>query len=197
MSRYNAVRDFLKHHELLKSGIDPKRKMVTICGGTGCTAFGSPGVRQAFQEELERRKLGKKIPVKLTGCHGFCEKGPVVVILPSQVFYPSVKVEDVPRIVEKTVLGGEVIEELLYVDPATGRRIVHDHEVPFYARQQRLVFHLNGSLDPTDLEDYIAHDGYRAMVKALSEMTPEQVIDEVREAGLRGRGGAGFPTGVK
>jgi NADH-quinone oxidoreductase subunit F len=197
MRGYQAVRDFLEHHQRLKAGIDPQRRMVTICGGTGCTAFGSPAVRQAFQQELERRKLGQKIPVKLTGCHGFCEKGPVVVILPSQVFYPSVKVEDVPRIVEKTVLGGEVIEELLYVDPATGQKIVHDHEVPFYARQQRLVFHLNGTLDPTDLEDYIAHDGYRAMVKALSEMTPEQVIDEVREAGLRGRGGAGFPTGVK
>ena len=86
--------------------------------------------------------------MKVTGCHGFCEKGPVVVILPSKVFYPSVKVEDVPRIVEKTVLGGEVIEELLYVDPATGQRIVYDHEVPFYAQQQRLVFRLNGTAGP-------------------------------------------------
>jgi NADH-quinone oxidoreductase subunit F len=197
MTPFGSVQDFLDRHERLKSGIDPNRKVVTICGGTGCTAFGSPGVRQAFQQELDRQLPGGQIAVKVTGCHGFCEKGPVVVILPSQVFYPSVKVEEVPRIVEKTVLGGEVIEELLYVDPATGKRVVYDHEVPFYARQKRLVFRLNGTLDPTDLEDYIAHDGYRAMVKALSEMTPEQVIDEVRDAGLRGRGGAGFPTGVK
>ena len=197
MTRFGSVQDFLKRHEELKSRIDPNRKMITICGGTGCTAFGSPVVREAFEQELDRRHLGKKITVKVTGCHGFCEKGPVVVILPSKVFYPSVRVEDVPRIVEKTVLGGEVIEELLYEDPATGQRVVFDHEVPFYARQKRLVFHLNGILDPTDLEDYIAHDGYRAMLKALCEMTPEEVIDEVREAGLRGRGGAGFPTGVK
>ncbi len=114
--------------------------MITICGGTGCTAFGSSAVREAFQQELERRNLAGKVAVKLTGCHGFCEKGPVVVILPSQVFYPSVKVEDVPRIVEKTVLADKVIEELLYVDPATGQRVVHDHEIPFYARQKRLVF---------------------------------------------------------
>ncbi len=197
MTRFASVQDFLQRHGRLKSALDPQRRMITICGGTGCTAFGSPGVREAFQRELARRKLEGSIAVKLTGCHGFCEKGPVVVILPSQVFYPGVKVEDVPRIVEKTVLADEVIEELLYVDPATGRKIVHDHEVPFYARQKRLVFQLNGSLDPTDLEDYIAHDGYRALVRALAEMSPGEVIEEVREAGLRGRGGAGFPTGVK
>jgi NADH-quinone oxidoreductase subunit F len=105
MTRFGSVQDFLKRHEELKSRIDPNRKMITICGGTGCTAFGSPVVREAFEQELDRRHLGKMITVKVTGCHGFCEKGPVVVILPSKVFYPSVQVEDVPRIVEKTGEG--------------------------------------------------------------------------------------------
>jgi NADH-quinone oxidoreductase subunit F len=179
------------------SVIDPNKRTITICGGTGCTAFGSPNVREAFSKEIEKRGVADQIAVKATGCHGFCEKGPVVVIQPKKVFYPSVRVEDVPRIVERTVLNDEIIEELLYVDPATTQRFAFDHEVPFYAKQQRLVFRLNGVLDPIDLDDYVAHDGYMAMVKALSDMSPEQVIDEVREAGLRGRGGAGFPTGVK
>lgn len=181
----------------LKTGLDPDQKMVTICGGTGCIAFGAQGVTKAFEDELRKRGLEQDIPVKCTGCHGFCEKGPVVVILPSNIFYPSVQAEDVPEIVERTVLQDEIIERFLYVDPATSQKIVHDHEVPFYARQQRIIFRLNGKLDPISIEDYVARDGYAAAVKALSDMTPEQVIDEVREAGLRGRGGAGFPAGVK
>ena len=197
MERLGSFKKFYSRHKTLKAAQDPNKKVITICGGTGCTAFGSPNVRKAFEAELKKRDLSENIFVKVTGCHGLCEKGPVVVILPGKVFYPNVKVEDVPRIIEKTVLGDEVIEELLYVDPATKQKILYDHQVPFYAKQTRFVFRLNGILDPTDLDDYIALDGYLAMVKALSEMTPEQVIDEVREAGLRGRGGAGFPTGVK
>jgi NADH-quinone oxidoreductase subunit F len=189
-----SIQEFLQLHDRLKSRIDPSQKIVSLCG-TGCLAVGSSAVKEAFERELAKR--GARVPVKVTGCHGFCEKGPLVVIQPSRVFYPSVQVEDVPRIVEKTVLGGQPIEELLYVDPATGQRVTCDHEVPFYAKQTRLVFRLNGILDPNDLEDYIAHDGYRAMAKALSQMTPGEVIDEVRDSGLRGRGGAGFPTGVK
>ncbi len=192
-----SIQSFRKRHEALKKALDPDKRMVTICGGTGCTGFGSSNVRKAFESEIEKQGLADEIPVKVTGCHGFCENGPVVVIMPSKVFYPNVQVEDVSGIVEKTVLGGEIIEELLYVDPATKEKIVYDHEVPFYAKQNRLVFRLSGLLNPTDLDDYIAHDGYAALASALSGMTPEQVIEEVREAGLRGRGGAGFPTGVK
>lgn len=197
MGRFVSVKAFLDHQQQLSATLDPNAKIITICGGTGCTAFGSPNVRKAFETELEKRGVATDVSVKVTGCHGFCEKGPVVVILPSKVFYPNVQVEDVPRIVEKTVINNEVIDELLYVDPATKQKIAYDHEVPFYAKQTRLVFRLNGLLDPIDLDDYIAHDGYLAAVKALSEMTPDQVIDEVRDAGLRGRGGAGFPAGVK
>ena len=196
-SRLSSVEAFTAWQRRLKSAMNAEARQITVCGGTGCSAFGSADVGQAFQQELQRRELADQIAVKFTGCHGFCEKGPVVVILPAKVFYPNVQVTDVPEIVERTVLGGEAIERLLYVDPLSGDRVTLDHEVPFYQKQQRLVFRLNGVLNPVDLEDYVARDGYAAAAKALGSMTPDAVIEEVREAGLRGRGGAGFPTGVK
>lgn len=195
--RLASFEGFRRWQDQLKASLGSTRKMITVCGGTGCGAFGSGEVLRAFEAEVKRRRLGGKVEVKCTGCHGFCEKGPVVVILPEKIFYPNVQVKDVPVIVEKTVLQGKVIERLLYADPSTGQKIAHDHRVPFYEKQQRQVFRLNGLLNPVDLEDYLARDGYSAAVKALSTMTPEQVIDEVREAGLRGRGGAGFSTGTK
>jgi NADH-quinone oxidoreductase subunit F len=197
MERLATVTAFQQWQGRLREALDPDEAVITVCGGTGCSAFGSRDVQDAFQEEIRRRGLQDEVSIRRTGCHGFCEKGPVVVLLPSKVFYPNVQVRDVPEIVEKTVVGNEVIERLLYVDVATGRRIAHDHEVPFYAKQQRLVFRLNGIIDPISIEDYVAHEGYSAIVKALSSMSPQQVIAEVRESGLRGRGGAGFPTGLK
>ncbi|MFO8006722.1 MAG: NADH-ubiquinone oxidoreductase-F iron-sulfur binding region domain-containing protein [Candidatus Brocadiia bacterium] len=197
MQRLATVPEFRQWQESLREALDPDRAVVTICGGTGCSAFGSGDVQQAFEAEIQRRGLQDEVSVKRTGCHGFCEKGPVVVLLPSKVFYPNVQVEDVPEIVEKTVVGGEPIERLLYVDVATGRRIAYDHEVPFYAGQQRLVFRLNGIIDPVSIEDYVANEGYSAIAEALGSMSTEQVIEEVRGSGLRGRGGAGFPTGLK
>ena len=197
MARLGSTGEFRQWQRRLKSALDPRKKEITICGGTGCSAFGSTAVQEAFEAEIERRGIAETVSVKRTGCHGFCEQGPVVVILPEKVFYPGVQVDDVAEIVETTVLGGKPIRRLLYVDPATGKRIVRDHQVPFYAKQQRAVFRLNGVLDPIDLADYVARDGYAAAVKALEKMTPEEVIAEVRESGLRGRGGAGFPAGVK
>ncbi|MFA5316154.1 MAG: NADH-ubiquinone oxidoreductase-F iron-sulfur binding region domain-containing protein [Dehalococcoidales bacterium] len=183
--------------ESLRKKEDPKAVCITVCGGTGCSALGSQSVGDAFTAELEKRGLKEKVLVRNTGCHGFCEQGPVVVILPSEIFYPQVTPEDVPEIVTKTVINNEVIDRLLYVDPGSGRKIIYDHEVPFYEKQKRIVLRDNGRLDPTDIYDYIARDGYQALSKALTSMTPEQVIDEVEKSGLRGRGGAGFPTGRK
>ena len=197
MSRQASVAAFRDWQKRLRDALDPNKRVVTVCGGTGCTAFGAPNVQAAFEAEIEKRGLADEVSVKFTGCHGLCEKGPVVVILPSKVFYPNVQVKDVPEIVETTVLNDQPIERLLYIDPATQEKIAYDHEVPFYAKQKSSVFRLNGIIDPINLEDYVAHEGYAAVAKALGDMSAEQVIEEVREAGLRGRGGAGFPTGVK
>jgi len=196
-ARLSSPAAYYRRREALQAALDPDRLTVTICGGTGCTAFGSAQVRETFEKEIERRGLADRVSVLTTGCHGFCQQGPVVVILPRKIFYPKVKVEDVPGIVEKTLIQGEIIDELCYVDPLSGKTIPYDHELPFYARQTRRVFRLNGLINPVDLDGYIARDGYLAAVRVLEQMTPEQVIAEVRTAGLRGRGGAGFPTALK
>ncbi len=197
MASLSSVSDFREWQTALKAALDPEKKEVTICCGTGCTAFGAQVVEEAFENAIEKAGAQDSVKVKATGCHGLCEKGPVVVTQPDKVFYSSIQAEDATEIVEKTILGGEVVDRLLYVDPATKSKIILDHEVPFYAKQERLVFRLNGLIDPTALGDYVAHDGYAAAIKALEEMTPDEVVEEVTEAGLRGRGGAGFPTGVK
>ena len=197
MESLRSMEAFRAWQEQQRSQLDPNQTVVTICGGTGCIAFGSPVVEKAFRDELAARGLSETVPVKCTGCHGFCEKGPVVVILPQRVFYPNVQIADVPEIIDKTVVAGETIERLLYIDPASGEQISDDHEIPFYAKQQRSVFRLNGVLDPIDLGDYVARDGYDALAKALETMSPDEVVDEVLTSGLRGRGGAGFPTGRK
>ena len=176
---------------------DPNRICVSVCGGTGCRASGAEAVVDAFLDEIERRELQISVQLKETGCHGFCERGPVVVIRPKKVFYQQVKPEDVPEIISETVLGGNIIERLLYVDPVTGEKIANEADVPFYKRQTRTIFGANGEIDPTNIEDYIAVGGYSALSKALLRMSPEKIIEEIKKSGLRGRGGGGFPTGRK
>jgi NADH-quinone oxidoreductase subunit F len=176
---------------------DPNKPCVTVCGGTGCHSFGSQGVSDAFKAEIKKNKLANKVEVKVTGCHGFCEKGPLVVIKPKEIFYQKVTEKDVPEIVAETVVKGNIINRLLYTDPDTGKKVTYEPEVPFYSKQKRLVFGNNGLIDPTSIEDYIAVGGYAALGKVLSGMTPEGVIKEVKKSGLRGRGGGGFPTGDK
>jgi NADH-quinone oxidoreductase subunit F len=154
-------------------------------------------VIKAFRNEVERQGLGEKIEIRESGCHGFCERGPLVVIRPQKIFYPLVKPEDIPEIISETAVSGRIIDRLLYVNPITGEKIVHEDDVPFYKLQKRLVFGSNGEIDPTNIEDYIAIGGYAALAKALSSMTPVQIIEEIKASGLRGRGGGGFPTGVK
>ncbi len=174
-----------------------KTTCISVCAGTGCHAAGSSGVGDAFVEEINSRGLHTSVELKETGCHGFCEQGPIVVIRPQAIFYRQVKPEDVSEIISETVLKGNVIERLLYVDPATNERIVREPDIPFYKRQSRIVFGDNGEIDPTEVADYIAVDGYSALSKVLSRMSPDEVIIEINRSGLRGRGGAGFPVGTK
>ncbi len=175
---------------------DPDKAVITICNGTGCHAHGCKAVTAAFQEEVSKQKLGGKVDVRATGCHGFCERGPLVVIKPKDIFYQRVRVKDVPEILTETIGKGNVIERMLYSDRQSGEKITCEHDVPFYKLQKRLVFGNNGLIDPTSIDDYLAVGGYAALAKAI-KMKPEAIIDEVKKAGLRGRGGGGFPTGDK
>jgi NADH:ubiquinone oxidoreductase subunit F (NADH-binding)/Pyruvate/2-oxoacid:ferredoxin oxidoreductase delta subunit/(2Fe-2S) ferredoxin len=175
---------------------DPDRPRISVCAGTGCLASGGSRVLAALRAEAESQGLGD-LEIRGTGCHGFCERGPIVVIDPEEICYLQVTPEDVPEILAETVKEKRILERLLYVDPATGEKVVRESDIPFYKHQQRDVFGPNRKIDPTSVEDYLAIGGFRALARALTEMTPEQVIEEVKEAKLRGRGGGGFPTGVK
>ncbi|KPL22320.1 MAG: NADH dehydrogenase [Anaerolineae bacterium SM23_84] len=177
--------------------MDPRRRRIRVCDGTGCRALGSRRVLDRLCETLREAGLSGEIEVVPTGCPGFCELGPLVSIDPQNIAYNMVSVDDVPVLVAKTIAQGEIIDGLVFVDPVTGQPIIHEGELPFYAKQMRRVLELNGQIDPSRIEDYIAHDGYAALSKALYEMTPEEVIHGVKASGLRGRGGAGFNTGAK
>lgn len=174
-----------------------KKKLVSLCAGSGCGAYGTAKVHQALMEELTRQNLTKNVEVKLTGCHGFCEKGPIMVVHPQGIFYPQVKPEHMSEIVEKTIKNNELVQSLIFKDPVSKAKITLEHDIPFYKLQQRIIFGNNGLIDPTSIDDYIAVGGYSAMAKSLFDMTPEKIIAEIKKSGLRGRGGGGFPTGIK
>jgi len=176
---------------------DPSQPLIAVCSSTGCSASGAQAVLAAFKRELAEQGLEDKVLLKATGCHGFCERGPIVVIHPQEIFYQRVTEEDVPEIVSKTIINGELVDRLLYTDPVTGEKIVHEGEIPFYKKQMRILYGNNGKIDPTSIEDYIALGGYSALSKVLFSMSPEEVIETIKRSGLRGRGGAGFPTGRK
>jgi NADH-quinone oxidoreductase subunit F len=175
---------------------DPGQTCIVVCGGTGCLALGAQDVIAGFKQEIEKSGLEKKLALRITGCPGFCERGPLVVIKPENILYQQVKAEDVAEIVAETVKGN-IVERLLYTDPDTGKKITYESDVPFYKKQKRLLLGNNSNIDPTEIRDYLALGGYAALSKVLFEMSPEQVIGEVKKAGLRGRGGGGFPTGTK
>jgi NADH-quinone oxidoreductase subunit F len=197
MTRLESVEQLNKLRETLAGVVKPDMPYVSICAGTGCLACGCQPVVDQFKRLLAERGLEEKCLLKTTGCHGFCERGPVVVIHPQGIFYQQMKPEDVEEVIEKTIEKGEIVRRLLYRHPQTGEEIVREEDVPFYKYQKRIVFADNGKLDPRDIGDYIRLGGYQALAKALFEMTPEEVIEAVKKSGLRGRGGAGFPTGVK
>jgi NADH-quinone oxidoreductase subunit F len=179
------------------AGRDASRPRISVCSGTGCLASGARAVVDAFEAELAKQGLRGAVEFRGTGCHGFCEKGPIVVVDPEETCSLQVTPKDVPEIVARTVKEKQPIDRLLYVDPASGEKITREPEIPFYKHQRRLVFGPNRTIDPRSFEDYLAIGGYRALVKALFELGPEQVIEEVKTSRLRGRGGAGFPTGLK
>lgn len=170
---------------------------ISICAGAGCLATGADNVISAFNTELEKQGLGHEVKTKRTGCPGFCERGPVVVIEPEATCYLQVTPKDVPEIVSKTIQEKQVVERLLYADPNNKEKAATEADIPFYKHQKRNIIGSNIKIDPKNIDDYLALDGYSAITKALTDMTPEQVVEEVTKAGLRGRGGGGFPTGIK
>ena len=173
------------------------RAHALICGGTGCSASGSTEVAEALAREIEQRGLSDEVRVEPTGCRGFCSVGPVMIIYPEGTFYCQLKVEDVPELVEETLVKGRIVERLTYHEPHTHQSLPHYSEIPFYRKQVRVALRNCGLINPEEIEEYVARDGYLALAQVLAEMTPEQVIAEVKRAGLRGRGGAGFSTGMK
>ncbi len=173
------------------------RSHLLICGGTGCHASGSLNVKKALVAELSKRKLSEEIKIVETGCNGFCAMGPIMVVYPEGVIYMLVTAEDIPELVEEHLIKGRILERLLYREPTTEEIIPTMQDIPFFALQELRVLRNRGLIDPEKIEEYIARDGYQGMVKALTEMTAADIVQEVLTSGLRGRGGAGFPTGLK
>ena len=195
--KIGSLADLEKLRQEILSRTDPDKRKVIVSGGTCGESRGSEKVCQAFIDEMKSQGVDGKIDLKYTGCHGFCEREPVVLILPEEICYLGVKPEDVPEIVSETLVQDKVVERLTYEDRQTGEKAVKESDIPFYKHQSRIVFGNNKLIDPKSIEDYIAIGGYEALAKALCQMTPEQVLDEVKRANIRGRGGAGFPAAVK
>jgi len=176
---------------------DPNNPCISICAGAGCVASGADEVITAFQEEIARQGLTAKVDAKGTGCPGFCERGPIVVIYPEEICYLGVQAQDVPEIVDRTIRANLVVERLLFEDPVTGEKAVHESDITFYKNQERTVLCNNIKIDSKSIDDYLAIGGYSALAKALGKMTAVEVLEEVKKSNLRGRGGAGFPAGRK
>ena len=175
------------------------RSQVLVCGGTGCTSSGSMALIDEFEKQLEASKLTDEVKIVKTGCFGLCALGPVVIVYPEGAFYSMVKVEDVKEIVEEHLLKGRIVQRLLYdesVHEGTDE-IKSLNEVDFYKKQYRIALRNCGVINPENIDEYIARDGYQALGKALTEMKPQEVIDLIKDSGLRGRGGGGFSTGLK
>jgi NADH:ubiquinone oxidoreductase subunit F (NADH-binding)/(2Fe-2S) ferredoxin/NAD-dependent dihydropyrimidine dehydrogenase PreA subunit len=190
--------DELEHiRQEILSRRDPNKSCISVCAGTGCLASGASEVISAFEAEIEKQGLKTSVDTKGTGCPGFCERGPVVVIYPEEICYLQVKPEDVPEIVSQTIREKKVVGRLLDVDPTTGDKATHESDIPFYKNQVRNIIGNNIKIDPKNIDDYLALGGYSALAKVLSRMTAEQVLEEVKKSNLRGRGGGGFPTGRK
>ena len=195
-----AVKEFKPVLDLRENPTDaiPDKRDILVCGGTGCTSSDSLQIIENLKEEIEKTGLSDHAMVHLTGCFGFCAMGPIVKVYPDNVFYVHVKPEDANEIVQSHIANNQVVERLLFEEPALNHQKVQKHEdMAFYKKQLRIALRNCGHINPEDITEYIANDGYLALAKCLEEMTPQEVIEEMKKSGLRGRGGAGFPTGVK
>jgi len=197
MARLNSPEALQKFRQAIVSKRNPDTPCISICAGAGCVASGADEVIAAFKAEIETQGLQADVDTKGTGCPGFCERGPVVVIYPAEICYLQVKAEDVHEIVEQTIKENKIIERLLFEDPVTGEKAVKESDISFYKNQERTVLCNNIKIDSRSIDDYLSIGGYSALAKALGEMTDLEVLAEVKKSNLRGRGGAGFPTGRK
>jgi len=189
--------DLIRFRDSIRAKEPTYANSVVVCGGTGCRACGSAEVWEAFVRELREQECDSDVALKRSGCHGDCEWGTIVTVGLDNIFYQRVTKEDVPEIVCETVLKGKPVGRLLWEDSATGEKFVHMHDIPFYKKQGRLVLRNCGHIDPNSIEDFIRFDGYEALAITISKLSPEEIIAIIKESGLRGRGGAGFPTGIK
>lgn len=196
MTRLHSAADLQELRASIVAARDPARPCIAVCAGAACHGLDSLRVAEAFRSELAKDGGAAAVDLRVTGCHGYCEKGPNVVVGAQEICYFQVTPADVPEIVE-SARTGKIVERLVYRHPVTGEQSVHLNEVPFYRHQTRLLIGDNTRIDPMRIDDYIAVGGYAALAKALFGMTPEQIVDEVKKANLRGRGGGGFPAGQK
>ncbi len=197
MSRIETAADLERLREEIKAQRTGRQTWLAVCSGTGCRAYGADILADSLEEEIEKRGIGNQVGVRRTGCHGFCERGPLVVIQPSDACYLGAQPKNVPAIIDNLVAGSGAVDRLLYLDDESGKRLAHLDEIPFYKYQKRILLENNVRIDPSSILDYIAVGGYSALAKALTGMTPEAVLNEVKAANLRGRGGGGFPAGRK
>jgi NADH-quinone oxidoreductase subunit F len=194
MNKLINIKD-LEELQIKLSKINDNKKIISVCSGSGCRAYGSESIFNGLKLEISKNNLSGKVILKRSGCHGFCEKGPIVIIHPEKIIYMKVKPEDAVQIITKTIINGEILEHLIWNE--NGLKAVHVEEIPFYKHQKRIIIENNSKIDPSDINDYIACGGYKALAKVLSGMKSEEVIDIIKSSFIRGRGGAGFPTGIK
>ncbi len=197
MPKIKNIKDLEKLRKEILTKRDPNKPCIIISSGTCGRARGSEPVISSVKEEIKKQGLTDKVDVRVTGCLGFCEQEPIIIIHPECIFYPNVNPKNVTKVISETVVKGKILNELLYVDPVSGKKITYEHDIPFYKKQLPIVFGNNSKIDPTSIEDYIAIGGYSALAKVLSSMKSDEIIETIKKSGLRGRGGGGFPTGVK